>query len=296
MGGHGHGHGHGHTHDHIDWADRIPDLRKADELNIAAYEEIANRLTGDMPEGSVVVDVGAGAGGMSAALAAALESRGGGRLVLVDAVPELLTVAAEVASGRDRVEVATVRSDVATERLRALVPPARLIWAAMMLHHLPDQQAGVSSFVEALAPGGVLAIVEGGLETECLPWDLGIGVPGLERRLLAARDAWFIDMRASIEGNARMPYGWTTALSRAGLTDVGSFSVVVDHPAPPAAPVREYVLARTAQLIETVGERLDEQDRETARRILDQDDEAYLGHRDDLFMLGVRTIHCGRKP
>jgi len=292
----GHGHGHGHTHDHIDWADRIPDLRQADELNVAAYREISGRLTRDLSEGAVVVDVGAGAGGMSAALAGALETRGGGRLVLVDAVPELLTVAAEAASGEGHVKVDTVQADVATEQLSSLVPPAQLVWAAMMLHHLPDQQAGVTSFVAALAPGGTLAIVEGGLETECLPWDLGIGEPGFERRLLAARDAWFIEMRASIEGAAAMPYGWTTALTRAGLTDVGSFSVVVDHPAPPTEAVRAYVLARVAQLVGTVDERLSQEDRATARRILDPNDEQYLGHRDDLFMLGVRTVHFGRKP
>src|SRR5437899_1395128 len=116
----------GHTHDHIDWAERIPDLRQADELHAVPFGEIANRLTGDLPEGAVVVDAGSGAGGMSAALAGALERRGGGHLLLVDAVPELLSVAADVAAGGGHVKIDTVRADVATEDLRSLVPPAQL--------------------------------------------------------------------------------------------------------------------------------------------------------------------------
>lgn len=424
-GGHTHGHGHGHTHDHIDWADRIPDLRQADALHATTYAEITRRLTNGLPEHATVVDAGSGAGGMSAALAAALQRRGGGRLVLVDAVPELLSVAAAEAGGAaacaveagraaavaggvgrqrfgapaggagdaavgagapvvgglvadnagdrsqqsadaavggpgeaaldagargaseavdpvvrggrwdaadpgsgaggvadtvvgrpgelavgeraaasarggvveiDTVKIDTVQADVASDDLRSLVPPAQLVWAAAMVHHLPDQQAGVARLAGVLAPGGVLAIAEGGLETECLPWDLGVGAPGFERRLLAAREAWFIEMRASIAGSVRMPYGWTEALRRAGLVEVGSFTSLVDHPAPTTGAVRDFVLARTARLVESMAERLSEEDREVASRILDPDDEQYLGHRGDLFLLGTRTVHYGRMP
>lgn len=314
-----HGHGHAHTHDHIDWAARIPELRQVDALHAAAFAEIAVRLSASLPANPTVVDVGSGAGGMSRALAAVLAQRGGGTLLLVDAVPELLAVAADHARGgaedpaaalgsmstgpdgaadshsAGKVEINTVHADVAELALSELVPAADLIWAASMVHHLPDQQAGVSAFAGALASGGVLAVAEGGLEKRTLPWDLGIGRPGLERRLQAARDDAFGEMRESIDGTTRMPYGWSTALTRAGLRDVSSFSSLVDHPAPPSNPVREYVISNLTDLAETVDERLTVEDREAVRRLLDPADPGYLGRRDDLYLLGTRTVHFGRK-
>jgi SAM-dependent methyltransferase len=287
-----------HTHDHIDWAARIPDLRQVDELERTPFAEIAARLAAHLPSGAIVVDVGSGTGGMSAALAVELDRRGGGTLLLVDAVPELLSLAAETAAqaGSQHVKIQTIRADAAKEELRELVPPAHLIWAASMVHHLPDQQAAITGLAGALGPGGLLAIAEGALETQTLPWDLGLGEPGFERRLLAAREGWFGEMRAGIEGVVSMPYGWTSALSRAGLTGVGSFSRVVDLPAPTTDIVRAFVVARIARLVEVGDERITEEDREVARRLLDPSDAHYLGRRDDLYVLGTRTVHFGHRP
>jgi hypothetical protein len=147
----------------------------------------------------------------------------------------------------------------------------------------------------ALSPAAVCsALAEGGLETRCLPWDLGVGDPGLELRLLAARDDWFGDMRARMAGVVRMPYGWNAALNRAGLVGVGSFSYLSDHPAPPTEAVRGFVVDRFAWLVETVGDRLAAEDRDNARRLLDPADPEYLGGREDLHVLGSRTVHFGR--
>ncbi|WP_243770093.1 class I SAM-dependent methyltransferase [Amycolatopsis acidicola] len=281
----------------MDWAARIPDLRRADELAANVFADIATRLTAGLPGGATVVDVGAGTGGMSAALAATLGRRGGGCLLLVDAVPELLAEAARTATavGADGVKIETVEANLAAGNLSELVPPAQLIWAASVMHHLPDQQGGIASVAGALSGGGVLAVAEGGLETQTLPWDLGVGRPGLEHRLLAARDEWFGEMRAGIEGTIAMPYGWTTALRRAGLTDVGSFSHLLDHPAPTTDIVREFVLQRIAHLAEDARERLTEEDRGTVERLLQPGAGEYLGDRDDLYVLGTKTVHFGRK-
>jgi len=274
-------------------------MRTVDELHATTFAGVAERLTGGFPGSPVVVDAGSGTGGMSAAFASVLERRGGGKLVLVDAVPELLSVAAESArqrAGTARVTIETVNADVAADDLYDLVPPAHLIWASAMVHHLPDQQEGVTNLARALGHGGVLALAEGGLETHCLPWDLGIGDPGFERRLLAARDNWFGEMRRTMPGAVRMPYGWNIALATAGLVDVGSFSVLLEHPAPVSEAARDYVLNRIQQLVETVANDLTTDDRDVASRLLDSDDSAYLGHRDDLYLLGAHTIHFGRLP
>ncbi|TVS98853.1 class I SAM-dependent methyltransferase [Amycolatopsis bartoniae] len=197
--------------------------------------------------------------------------------------------------GNAVVRIETVLADVAAQPLAEVVPQADLVWAASMVHHLPDQQAGIDGLASALKPGGVLAVAEGGLELQTLPWDLGVGAPGLERRLLAAREQWFGEMRAGMEGSVRMPYGWTTALSRAGLREIGSFSALVEHPAPTTETVRRFVVRHVARLVEALEERISDDDREAARRLLDSEGAGYLGDRDDLYVLGTRTVHTGRR-
>ena len=273
-------------------------MRKADELHRAARAEIAERLTSRLTEDAFVVDVGSGTGGMSAELAAALARRGGGTLLLVDAVPELLSAATDAAesAGAQHVQVNAVHADIATQSLGELVPPAHLVWASGVVHHLPDQQAGVNNLAGALKSGGVLAVAEGGLETHRLPWDLGIGEPGFEQRLSAARDRWLGAMRANMVESVSMPYGWNIALDKAGLVGVTSFSAVLNHPAPPSEAVRDYVCENIEWLVETVGERLGADDQQLATRLLDPANSEYIGYREDLYLLGTQTVHVGLRP
>jgi hypothetical protein len=41
---------------------------------------------------------------------------------------------------------------------------------------------------------------------------------------------------------------------------------------------------------------LSDTDRETVACLLDPDDEAYAGARDDVFVLGASTVYLGQKP
>lgn len=102
----------GHSHDGFDWAASLERLRKNDELNADTLRELTLRLLG--PQTRVVVDVGSGAGEMSAACAEAM-SGAGGTVVLVDAAPELVDAAAARvrAAAGPRVEVRTVQADAA---------------------------------------------------------------------------------------------------------------------------------------------------------------------------------------
>ncbi|MBF6330809.1 class I SAM-dependent methyltransferase [Nocardia transvalensis] len=289
---------HSATHDHIDWAARLAALRCSDELAAPARAQVARRLAERLSGPATVIDVGPGAGGMSAALARELRAREGGRLVLVEAVPELLDAATAAAAADDAgapVEVVPVLSDAAAEDLPARVPPADLVWAGRVVHHLPDQQRGIDGLVRLLRDRGWLAVEEGGLETRCLPWDLGIGAPGLVDRLTAAQRAWFADMRAGMEGAVRLPIGWNRALLDAGLAEVGSFGYLIDAPAPPTDRVREFVLEWLSHLAEHAETRLDAADHDALRRLLDPTDTAYVGNRDDIFVLAAPTVYVGRK-
>ncbi|MGW4398759.1 methyltransferase domain-containing protein [Amycolatopsis nivea] len=194
------------------------------------------------------------------------------------------------------VEVRTVIADLADHALPDLLPAADLVWASRVVHHLPDQQAAISTLTAVARTGGVVALAEGGLSFSCLPWDLGLGRPGLEDRLQAAQAEWFVGMREGIDGAVPMPYGWPLALERAGLADVSSFSALVDHPAPGPDGLADYVHHHLSRLATHGAEQLSDEDRATLASLLDPDSAHYLGHRRDLFLLGARTVHHGRRP
>jgi SAM-dependent methyltransferase len=132
----------------------------------------------------------------------------GGTLVLVDMVPELLAAAEAVvaaAAGVDgAVRVLTTLADIAGPARFAELPDADLVWASNVTHHLPDQREAIATLVRRLAPGGCLALSEGGLSMRCLPWDVGVGEPGLQDRLVAAQGTWFHRMRTEMPGVMRI--------------------------------------------------------------------------------------------
>jgi SAM-dependent methyltransferase len=289
-----------HTHHDHDWASKLTYMRLGDRVRAGVQQAVAERLVGMVGDRAAVVDVGSGTGGMAARLALALQARAGGTVVLVDAVPELLDAAADhvrsALAPNSSVEVVPILGDATGESVRDQVPDADLVWASFVVHHLRDQQVGIESLAEMLRPGGLLALVEGGLGTQCLPWDLGVGAPGLVDRVTAARKHWFADMRAGIPGTTRLPVGWTTALTRAGLIDVTSFSYLVDQPAPVSDDVRAFVVGWFDHVASASVERLDEDDRQAVARLLDPNDDVYVGRRDDLFYLASDTVNLGRRP
>ncbi|MBN9744820.1 SAM-dependent methyltransferase [Amycolatopsis sp. A1MSW2902] len=194
------------------------------------------------------------------------------------------------------IEVRAIVADLADGALPDLLPAADLVWASRVVHHLPDQQAAIGTLTAVARAGGVVALAEGGLSFSCLPWDLGLGRPGLEDRLQAAQAEWFVGMREGIDGAVPMPYGWPLALERAGLADVSSFSALVDHPAPGPDGLADYVHHHLSRLATHGADHLSDEDRATLASLLDPDSAHYLGHRRDLYLLGARTVHHGRRP
>jgi SAM-dependent methyltransferase len=288
-----------HTHDGIDWVTRLADLRQADEANGPAYRGVADRLIESLPAPCpTVMDVGSGAGGMSAALAEALAGRaarsGGaqdaGMIVLVDAVPELLDAAAGLVRSVPGVGVRAALVDLAVGTDESFA--ADLVWASNVAHHVPDQRAVVTTLAGWLAPGGCLALAEGGLSMRCLPWDIGIGEPGLQDRILAAQGTWFASMRTEMPGSVRLPVGWNVVLAEAGLSDVTAFTYLVDVPAPLSDGGRAAVRGWLAWL-STATDLLDPADQAVVARLLDPADAAYVGRREDVFLLKASTVHLG---
>lgn len=278
-------HQHGRTED-LDWSSMLETLGRADDIEADLNAQIADwLLTGDE---RLIYDLGCGAGGMTAALRSAAPPDS--RVVAVDGEPALL------AATRRRVEVETVLADLGTE-LPVESGSADLIWASGVVHHLPDQHSLVADLAARLAPGGRLALGEGGLHLRSLPWDLGVGEPGLELRLDAAQDRWFTRMRRELPGAVPMPHGWSTALQRAGLVDVTARSFLLDLPAPLGSSELDHVLGRLRGYADHDGrEDLSEEDRDVLRRVTDPEDALHRRIREDLFLLAARTVYVGRRP
>jgi SAM-dependent methyltransferase len=305
----------------IDWAAQAERLRTTATNEAGWNEMVAEGLVRSTDR--LAVDVGCGGGGMAKALAAALPA--GGSVVAIDADPDVLQEARDHTAG-SAVRCELVSMDAGPEPLReAIGAPADLIWASASVHHAADQQAAIDALASLLAPGGRLALAEGGLPARSLPWDLGIGEPGLELRLDLAQDRWFAAMRDALPGTVPMPYGWTDALQKAGLTGVTTRSVLSEKPVPLSDEDRERVVTQFQVRIERLTPGAGDHETDHGRghghghghghgselpaelalpaadltvwkELLDPDSPRYLGRRTDLAALSVRSIHVGHAP
>ena len=283
----------------VRWAEKVAGLVEMARDDRPWYEELAKWLL--RPGDRIAVDIGCGGGGMTLALAAAIGVDG--QVVAVDAEQELLAAVRDqaVAGETDGLaEVTFVQADLGdgVRPVReAMAAPPNLIWASASVHHVGNQQTAIDALASLLAPAGRLALAEGGLPARHLPWDLGVGAPGLEQRLDAANDRWFTRMREELPGSVRMSYGWTEALDRAGLSGVTTRTFLRERPNPLGTRDMERVIDRFTRWVDRIRPTgyLDPADLQTWEQLLDPADPAWLGHRSDLFSLDARSVHIGER-
>jgi SAM-dependent methyltransferase len=248
-----------------------------------------------------VVDVGCGGGGMALAMARRLAP--GGRVVAMDPHGDVLDAArAHLRDGLGepdygpRVDFVTAALEDGVRGLReAIGGEPYLIWASAVIHHVGDQQGAVDTLASLLAIGGRLAIQESGLRRRHLPWDVGVGAPGLEARLEAAAGQWYTAMRGRIDTHKPLPYGWTTALHRAGLVTVTERTLLIELPSPLSTIARRHALDWLAGRVEHAASAaaLSDADLAAWERLLNPDDPEWLGHREDMHLLEARTVQTG---
>ncbi|MET7341140.1 class I SAM-dependent methyltransferase [Streptomyces sp. NPDC087866] len=285
-----HGH-HGGTEP--DWDVMAPLLERNAELSSEHYTEAARWIAAlpTAPKVRRVLDIGAGPGVVTCLLAEVFPEA---EVVAVDGTPALLE--------RTRERARRLGLDDRVTTLHATLPEglpelgeADLIWAGNTLHHMGDQRAALAGFGELLRPGGIVALVEGGLQPRQLPRDLGFGRPGLEARMEAAEAELFQEMRAELPDARREVEDWAALFGAAGLTPQGTRSFLLDLPAPLADAAREQVVADFTRRSGGLRDHLDTEDLAVLDRLLDPEDPAGLQHRPDVFVLLARTLHLGRR-
>ncbi|WP_406442957.1 class I SAM-dependent methyltransferase [Streptomyces sp. NBC_00631] len=290
---HTHDHHHAHSDTDIDWAEMAGHLESQAELFAPLYETALSWLGKEVTEPGLIVDLGSGPGVVSCLFA---EMFPGARVLAVDGSEPLLDRARARAERQGLADRFGVLAGELPGVLDESDYPADLLWAGHSLHHLGDQQAALTAFGERLAPGGTLAVLEGGLPTRFLPRDIGIGRPGLQARLDALQEDWFTRMRAELPGSVAEAEDWPTLLSLAGLKYARTRSFLLDLPAPASDRARAYAVEIFSRFRDTLTDELPADDRATLDRLLDPADPASLHRRSDLFVLGVRTVHTAVRP
>ncbi|MFI0037442.1 class I SAM-dependent methyltransferase [Streptomyces mutabilis] len=291
--GPGHEHGHGHGHADMDWAEMAPLLEAQAELYTPLYRQAMTWLAREVTDPGLVVDVGSGPGVVSCLFADAFP---GARVVAVDGAAPLLERARDRAARQGAADrFGTLAGDLPGV-LDELDYPADLMWASQSLHHLGDQRAAVAALAGHLAPGGTLAVLEGGLPARFLPRDIGIGRPGLQARMHAVEEDAFAEMRANTPGSVAETEDWPAMLTAAGLKHTGTRSFLLDLPAPLSDEARAYVTTSLSRLRDRIGDGLDATDRATLDRLLDPADEAGAHRRQDVFVLVAHTVYTAVRP
>jgi SAM-dependent methyltransferase len=281
---------HHHDHTQIDFAEMLPMLEQEAELFTPLYRQAAAWLRERKPEPELIADVGSGPGVISCLLA---ETFPQARVIAVDGAEPLLEHA-RVRAARlgiaDR--FSTLEAEFA-DGLGDLEYPADLLWASRSLHHVGDQRAALTDFASRLAPGGTLALLEGGLPARYLPRDIGIGRPGLQARIDAVQEKWFTRMRAELPGAAEETEDWPALLTAAGLRHTATRTFLLDLPAPLSDEARAWVVTTLTHRRDGLADGLDADDLATLDRLLDPDDKASVHHRPDVFVLAAQTVYVG---
>lgn len=285
------GHHHGDHTASFDFAEAAPRFKERAAAEAAKYRRLAERLAD--PADRIVADIGCGAASMAFALAETLPEA---QVVAVDAEPAMLDLvrerAAETGAG---VRAAQASVDDPDALAAVFGAPADLLWAGHVIHHAADPQAALGNLAALLAPGGRLAIGEGGTAPQYLPWHVGMGRPGLELRLIEAGSRR-LEGEGVEHGSTPLAYGWNLALERAGLTEVREVNELDATPAPLEGTALTHALESLKTRSEWFEHFLSDEDRAAWARLLDEDGPDWLGRRRDLHHLSIDTYFVAVKP
>ena len=226
---HSHSHSHSHSpsqsHSTSQSHSHLADLLDLDaEVLSDHHRDLITWVTAQAPATPRIVDLGAGTGTGSLALARHLPTA---TLTAVDLDEEMLAHLRQRAASlgfADRIR--TVQADL--DQPWPDLGPTDLIWASASLHHLADPAHGLAQAFTLLRPGGVFAITE---------------LDSFPRFLTATDDSPLEDRahrelaRLRREHGLHMDEDWAARLTEAGFTIEANrrFDILLEPPLPPAA-------------------------------------------------------------
>ncbi|MBZ4016540.1 class I SAM-dependent methyltransferase [Streptomyces purpurogeneiscleroticus] len=281
---HHHASGHEGPHDEPFVAELL-DLEA--EVLHAHLTEVTGRLadlTADRPVRRIL-DLGSGTGTGTFALLRRFEDA---EAIAVDASPRLLhhlRGRARELGVADRVRTVEADLDAAWPDFGNI----DLVWASGALHHMSDPDRTLREAYAALAPGGLLAVIEMAGVPYFLPHDLGVGRPGLEARCRAALS----DRHA--EAMPHRGADWGPLLSRAGFTVEAEWPYAVELVPPLPEATGRYARAVLSRMRTALDGRADTDDLATLDTLIDSDGPHSVLHRDDLAVRTERTVWAARR-
>jgi SAM-dependent methyltransferase len=217
-----------HAHAHTD-PTLLPQLLALDAvIHASLTDQAINIASGHVTNVERIIDIGAGTGAGTFALAAKYPSA---HVVAVDANNGMLLEICRRAQDRGlHSRISTVRADIGADDFDAGV--ADLIWSSNAMHEVSDPSAAFANTLRSLRPGGVLAIVE--MDTP--PLVLPLQYASLETALRAASGA---------DGAAPE---WSGAITAAGFHLVDTRSVKSDQILPADGPGGAYAVLELRRL------------------------------------------------
>jgi len=264
--------------------EHLADLLDLDAVVLSEYHrEVAEWVSAHLPERGRVIDVGAGTGTGTIALARQLPDA---EVIALDVDGEMLKHIQDKArasglAGRIR----TVQADLDQAWPDGL-KNADLVWAANSLHHMHDPAHAVAQIYQMLRPGGLLAVTE----LESFPRFLADPAgAALEERIHTAM------ARGRDEAGMHMHEDWPARFAEAGFAVESErhFAIALQPPpgSPMAASVARYAMVTLSRARHGLADKLSVDDiAELNAQVL------ALPARDDLTVRTSRKVWLARKP
>ncbi|MET7942952.1 class I SAM-dependent methyltransferase [Streptomyces sp. NPDC005302] len=283
------GHTHSHAHAHSGSGDSVEGQAEILDLDAEVLAEHLADVTRWLPTGTPprrIVDLGCGTGAGTFAL---LDRFPEAYVTAVDSSAAHLQRLREKACARgvgDRVR--TVQADLDAAVWPELGAPD-LVWASASMHHMADPDRALRAVHDALAPGGLFAVLELAGFPRFLPENAPEERPGLEERCHAASE------RYHVEHVPHRGADWGPKLVAAGFAVEAERALTVNIEGSRDAAVGAYALGSLRRLRGTVEEGLPAEDLAALDRLLDTDSPHSVLRRDDLEVRTERTVWAARR-
>jgi ubiquinone/menaquinone biosynthesis C-methylase UbiE len=233
-----------------------------------------------------IVDLGCGTGAGTFAL---LDRFPDAHVTAVDASAEHLQRLRTKACTRGVDErVRTVQADLDDAIWPDLGSPD-LVWASASMHHMANPDRALRTIHDALAPGGLFAVVELAGHPRFLPENAPEDRPGLEERVHAAAD------RRQAEHMPHRGADWGPMLTAAGFTVEGERTIAVNLEGSHSEAIGRYATGVLKRIRSATADRLTPGDLTALDQLLDTSGPRNILRRDDLTVRTERTVWAARR-